>query len=123
MTKALGMEGQMGHDIGSDSGPTNELVEELNGYQPVDADLSQAFFESRTQSLVLTTVAAATLHRLVELPTARVVVLTGNAGHGKTHLCAQLVSDLSGDGEFDAASVKVIEQGDGQQMILRLANG
>ncbi len=106
-----------------DGEPVIKLVGELNGYQPIDADLSQAFFESRTQTLELRTVASDTLKRLVELPGVRLVVLTGNAGHGKTHLCARLLSDLPGGGEFKDASTTVITLGDGQCDVHMLESG
>ncbi len=74
---------------------TNELVNRLNSLQPFDADFSQIYFEHADHgNKDLQTRAEATVRMMVDRPDLTMIVLTGDAGHGKTHLCARILSDL-----------------------------
>src|SRR5262245_53711131 len=75
---------------------TNDHVKRLSQYQPFDASFSQLFAEyvdTRQSDPIATKAHGFTLGVLTK-PASRVVVLTGDAGHGKTHLCGQLISSL-----------------------------
>ena len=78
---------------------TNQHVERLSQYQPFDANFSQLFAEyvDTRQSDQISTNALSFVERLVDLPNCRLVILTGDAGHGKTHLCGQLIRAKSSD--------------------------
>jgi hypothetical protein len=77
-------------------GYTNPHVDRLNRYQPIDADFNAIYFEGADHSIDLSTQVFNTLVEQVRRPEVSVVVLTGDAGHGKTHLCAKLLAELSG---------------------------
>lgn len=72
---------------------TNRHVERLNQYLPFDPGHAQIYEESTdpSDSPKLEPKALASLIALVQQPASRLVVLTGDAGHGKTHLCRRLV--------------------------------
>ena len=72
----------------------NRHVSVLNAYQPFDADFGEIYFESSDLELHLGTRAFRTLETSIQDPTVKLVVLTGDAGHGKTHLCGQLLASL-----------------------------
>ena len=99
---------------------TNEHVERLKLYQPFDAAFSQLFAEyvDTKSSDQLRTRALDYSLRAVTDPSCRLLVLTGDAGHGKTHLCGQLLQaidpgiedvrrslDMATDGSSALASV------------------
>jgi len=91
----------------------NSHVEMLNAHQPFDADLAEIFFESANLDLQLETKAFDTLRAGVEDPEVRLVVLTGDAGHGKTHLCGLLIARLNGVSLAEASQrVKGDDYGD-----------
>ncbi|MDX3522926.1 hypothetical protein [Streptomyces scabiei] len=78
----------------------NKHVQRMRSYQPFDDDTSEMIYEraDRTQSLFR----VATLDYLlsaIEAPNTKTIVLTGDAGHGKTSLCASLLLELWVDGE------------------------
>jgi hypothetical protein len=75
---------------------SNPHVARLNRYQPIDADFNKIYFEGDDHLIDLSTRAFFTLVDQVRRPDVSVVVLTGDAGHGKTHLCAKLLAELSG---------------------------
>ena len=83
----------------------NGLVVRMHRYQPFDADSADLVFERQTDHNQPTfpVVTRDYLLSLVEQPTTRTIVLTGDAGHGKTSLCATLLEDL-GASKLDAAA-------------------
>ncbi len=89
----------------SEIAAVNSHVEILNAHQPFDADFAEIFFESSSLDLQLETKAFDTLRAGVEDPEVRLVVLTGDAGHGKTHLCGLLVADLTGGSLKEASEL------------------
>jgi hypothetical protein len=83
----------------------NGLVVRMHRYQPFDADSADLVFERQTDHTqpMFRVVTRDYLLSLVEQPTTRTIVLTGDAGHGKTSLCASLLEDL-GASKVDAAA-------------------
>src|SRR4051794_12039196 len=83
----------------------NGHVGRLHRYQPFDADSADLVFERQTDHNQPTfrVVTRDYLLDVIELPVTRTVVLTGDAGHGKTSLCAGLLEDL-GATKVDAAA-------------------
>lgn len=75
----------------------NSHVERLNRYLPFSAAHEQIYEEYQTgeDSLDLPTVALEYAKRAIS-GGARCVVLTGDAGHGKTHLCRRLIEHVLG---------------------------
>ncbi|MGY0235068.1 hypothetical protein [Longispora urticae] len=79
----------------------NKHVQRIRRYQPFDADTSEMIYELQadwTQSL-FPVVTLDYLLNVIERPTAKTIVLTGDAGHGKTSLCASLLAELRRDAE------------------------
>jgi len=78
---------------------TNGHVARLNRYLPFSSAHEQIYEEYQTgeDSLDLQTVALEYVQRAIEKG-AKCVVLTGDAGHGKTHLCRRLIELLLGYG-------------------------
>ena len=72
----------------------NQHVERLAAYQPFDASFGQLYAEyvDTRQSDQLETRAFDFVSEIIHDPNVRVVVLTGDAGHGKTHLCGRLIT-------------------------------
>lgn len=83
----------------------NSHIGRLHRYQPFDADSADLVFERQTDHNQPTfrVVTRDFLLAVVELSATRTVVLTGDAGHGKTSLCAGLLEDL-GATKVDAAA-------------------
>src|SRR5438046_235213 len=81
----------------------NGHVERLHRYLPFSPDHDQIYEEyQRTEdSLNIETRALQYLIRAVEAG-ARFIVLTGDAGHGKTHLCRRLIERHLGYSEDEA---------------------
>ncbi|MEV4207810.1 hypothetical protein [Nocardia salmonicida] len=79
----------------------NKHVERIRRYQPFDADAPELVYERQAdRSRPLFTVATlGYLQELIERPSIRTIVLTGDAGHGKTSLCASLLAELRGASE------------------------
>ncbi|MEV4905504.1 hypothetical protein AB0N46_12725 [Streptomyces albidoflavus] len=74
----------------------NKHVQRIRRYQPFDADTSEMIYELQadwTQSL-FPVVTLKYLLEAIERPTTKTIVLTGDAGHGKTSLCASLLAEL-----------------------------
>ncbi|TNE90350.1 MAG: hypothetical protein EP330_08520 [Deltaproteobacteria bacterium] len=73
----------------------NATVADLTRYLPFDATAGNLYEEhiSSSQRLEFDTSALGFIHALVKDPEVSMVVLTGNAGHGKTHLCRRLLSE------------------------------
>ncbi|MFG3519970.1 hypothetical protein ACGF5S_06880 [Nocardia nova] len=74
----------------------NRHVERIRRYQPFDADAPELIYERQTDySRSLFAVATLDyLQKVIERPAMRTIVLTGDAGHGKTSLCASLLTEL-----------------------------
>lgn len=79
----------------------NGHVVRLHRFQPFDADSADLVFERQTDRNQPTfrVVTRDYLQSIVELPGTRTIVLTGDAGHGKTSLCASLLEDLGASKE------------------------
>ncbi|WP_328938636.1 ATP-binding protein [Streptomyces tauricus] len=76
----------------------NKHVQRIRRYQPFDVDASEMIYEQadqadRTQS-PYPVVTLEYLVSAIEQPTTKTIVLTGDAGHGKTSLCANLLAEL-----------------------------
>lgn len=86
----------------------NGHVGRMHRYQPFDADSADLVFERQTdRSQPMFRVATRDyLLSVVERPATRTVILTGDAGHGKTSLCASLLEDLDSTKEQAAAAVE-----------------
>src|SRR5687768_9240639 len=86
----------------------NGHIGRLHRYQPFDADSADLVFERQTDDKQPTfrVVTRDFLLAVVELRETRTVVLTGDAGHGKTSLCASLLEDLGATKVDAAAAVK-----------------
>jgi hypothetical protein len=76
---------------------TNKHVHRLSLYVPFQPALAQIYEESTTlqDAPVLETRALQFVAETLKSPTTRVVILTGDAGHGKTHLCRRLIEEAS----------------------------
>lgn len=99
-------------------------VVRLHRYQPFDADSADLVFERQTDHNQPTfrVVTRDYLLAAVELPATRTVVLTGDAGHGKTSLCASLLEDL-GSTKVDAAAAIERAGKDGSEPVGRTTAG
>ena len=91
----------------------NWHVERLRRYVPLDAGADQLVHEHvDDQAIDLLTRAEATIHEATQTPEVRVVLLTGDAGHGKTRLCCALLELLGLDTITAAQAVR--ERADGR---------
>ncbi|MDT0326946.1 hypothetical protein [Nocardiopsis lambiniae] len=109
----------------------NKHVQRMRRYQPFDADASEMIYElqeDRTQSLF----PVVTLNYLldaIERSTTKTIVLTGDAGHGKTSLCASLLAELRVDAEpvtpdvRKAVFLELAKAGDARSPIGRTRSG
>lgn len=94
----------------------NDHVERLHRYLPFDASFDQIYEENRTarDSLEIETHALRYLTRILsEAP--GLIVLTGDAGHGKTHLCNRILREHLGYDETTARQA-VRERCDGRRL-------
>lgn len=108
----------------------NKHVERIRGYQPFDADTAEMVYElhadwSGPQFPVAT---LEYLLKAIEKPATKTVVLTGDAGHGKTSLCANLLAKLRPEAESNADARKGVrrdlsEYGDASRPIGRSRSG
>lgn len=75
----------------------------MNGYLPFNANHSSIYEEYQTagETIEVKTVALDYLSNLYE-SLASIVILTGDAGHGKTHLCRRFLEESMGYKEVDA---------------------
>ena len=100
--------------LGTELFQVNKHVGNLSRYLPFDADFDQLFEEHADPdgaSIDLETRAQEVVANLVEEgPT--LVVLTGDAGHGKTHLCRRLLETSLGMSRADAFQT-IRERSDG----------
>ncbi len=78
---------------------TNRTVTELGQYLPFDAAAGNLYEEhiDVQHRLEFDTAALEFIRRLISDARASMVVLTGNAGHGKTHLCRRLLASTRAD--------------------------
>ncbi|MEV6213602.1 hypothetical protein [Nocardia sp. NPDC051833] len=86
----------------------NKHVQRIRRYQPFDVDTSEMIYELQadwTQSL-FPVVTLDYLLKAIERPTTKTIVLTGDAGHGKTSLCASLLTALRNDAETVTPEVR-----------------
>ncbi|GEL96332.1 ATP-binding protein [Cellulomonas composti] len=73
----------------------NGHVSRLRRFQPFQPDSAELIYEQTDpteQSFRVSTLSY--LEELIERPQTRLIVLTGDAGHGKTSLCARLLEQL-----------------------------
>lgn len=77
-------------------GVVNPHVARLALYQPFDAHFARLYAEyvDTNPSDDLATKASSFVSKVIDEPRTRMVVLTGDAGHGKTHLCGQVLGRL-----------------------------
>ncbi|MEU4386239.1 hypothetical protein [Promicromonospora sp. NPDC023805] len=101
----------------------NQLVTRLRSFQPIHAGRGEeGVFEHTDESHPTFRVATLDyLAKVVALPETRTVVLTGDAGHGKTSLCASLLEQL-GDSR-SVARQKVLEHGGGTEPVAKVGEG
>jgi hypothetical protein len=95
----------------------NPHVERLHRYLPFDPLHDQIYEENRRpgESLEIETRALEYLDDVVSRPETRLVILTGDAGHGKTHLCSRVIrGHLGYDGETTRETIR--ERCDGQAL-------
>lgn len=87
---------------------TNALVGRMHRFQPFDADSAEMVFERQTdrEQPTFDVVTRRYLRKVVEKASTRTVVLTGDAGHGKTSLCASLLMDLGASSVEAAAALE-----------------
>ena len=76
---------------------TNSHVERLNRYLPLSPAHDQIYeeYQKSEDSLNLSTRALSYAMTALDQG-ANLVVLTGDAGHGKTHMCRRLLEDFLG---------------------------
>jgi len=100
----------------------NQHVERLAGYQPFDSSFGQLYAEyvDTRQSDQLETQAFDFVSELIHDPHVRLIILTGDAGHGKTHLCGRLIT--SNDTSIPDPREHLRTHGDGKTAIFTLPN-
>ena len=94
----------------------------MNGYLPFDANYSSIYEEFQTagDTIEIKTIALDYLVRLYE-GNASVIILTGDAGHGKTHLCRRFLQECMGYSETEARGL-ILSSCDGSSKIDNQAN-
>lgn len=91
----------------------NAHVERLSRFQPFNADAAELVHEQADSGEPgFDTAALRYVVRVVDEPSVRLVVLTGDAGHGKTHLCAQVLRACGVDVETVKDMVRNRARGD-----------
>lgn len=85
----------------------NKHVERLHRHLPFGPRHEAIYEEYQTtgESISIPTRALEKLEELSMLPNTRLVILTGDAGHGKTYLCRNLIQDVLGYKEEDARKI------------------
>ena len=86
---------------------TNKHVERLHRHLPFGPRHEAIYEEYQVtgESISIPTRALEKLEELSMLPDARLVILTGDAGHGKTYLCRNLIQEVLGYGEEEARTL------------------
>lgn len=100
----------------------NGHVSRLRRFQPFQPDSAELIYEQTDPaepSFVVATLGY--LSQLIEKPEARLIVLTGDAGHGKTSLCARLLERL---GRTPVEAAEALRQlGDASAAVARTRSG
>ena len=91
-----------------DKSPTH--IDALNAYQHFDTNAQNLYFESSNLDLNIKTKTSETLLHLVQDSNVQTIILTGDAGHGKTHLCGVLLASLTKETLLQAA--QQLKEGD-----------
>lgn len=100
----------------------NSHVTRLRRFQPFQPDSAELIYEqSDPREPGFEMVALNHLTSVVERPEVGLVVLTGDAGHGKTSLCARLLERLGA--EPLAAASLIRDRGDGSKAISTTSTG
>lgn len=101
----------------------NRHVSRLNRYLPFSASHDQIYdeYQKGEDSLSLDTVALEYAKRAIEAG-AQCIVLTGDAGHGKTHLCRRLIKDILHLNDEDAGNI-LVTKCDGTSTLENPASG
>lgn len=100
----------------------NTHVARLRRFQPFHPDSAELIYEqSDPKEAGFETVALGHIEAVVEDPTIRLIVLTGDAGHGKTSLCARLLERL-GSSPVEAAAL-IRSRGDGSAPLATTRSG
>ena len=117
------------------SSPSNTHIDVLNRYQHWETHAKNLFFESSNLELDVFTKASESLENFAKDSDINVVILTGDAGHGKTHLCGSLLSSLTGESLLKAAETmnegnngivlieKILDDGRNLRFIKDLSDG
>ncbi len=102
---------------------TNQHVNRLGSYLVFNSGHSQVYEEQGDPNLLrsLPTAAFRTLEHLVQDRAKRLIILTGDAGHGKTHLCRRLLESAL-DLETTDAHRLINEDCDGRNVLGRVAD-
>lgn len=89
----------------------NTHIEKLHRFLPFSPIMEQIYEEySHTKdSIDLETVALRYLLKIVRLKKTKMVILTGDAGHGKTHLCRRLLEAHLNDGSSKDKKSEALE--------------
>lgn len=96
---------------------TNGNVARMNRYLPFSVSHEQIYEEYQTDEDSLSLDTEALKYILSALHAgARCIVLTGDAGHGKTHLCRKLLSNYLGYGVAESRKL-LLTQCDGRSII------
>ncbi|HDU7916164.1 MULTISPECIES: hypothetical protein [Serratia] len=96
---------------------TNGNVARMNRYLPFSVSHEQIYEEYQTDEDSLSLDTEALKYILSALHAgARCIVLTGDAGHGKTHLCRKLLSNYLGYGAAESRKL-LLTQCDGRSII------
>lgn len=98
----------------------NSHVERLRRYIPLDAGADQLVHElvDLEEATEIPTRAEDAIHAVVQQPEVTVILLTGDAGHGKTRLCYRLLESLGL--EKSEAAERIQQSGDGSAPVVNL---
>lgn len=85
----------------------NQLVRRLRRYQPFQADSAELVYERQTDHSqpMFEVVTLRFLLQAIEQASTKTIALTGDAGHGKTSLCARLLTRLGATDDEAAAQI------------------
>lgn len=110
----------------------NKHVQQLRRYQPFDVGTSEMIYELQEdwRQPLFPVVTLGYLLDTIERPVTKTIVLTGDAGHGKTSLCASLLAKLQVGAETvippdvrKAVFRELSKAGDGSRPIGQTRNG
>ena len=96
---------------------SNTVVTKLNGYLPFNSDHSNIYEEYQTggDTIELSTKALSYLEKVYKT-NATLIILTGDAGHGKTHLCRRILETILNYSESEARAL-IKDSCDGSEII------